>query len=180
MNVFTDTRREWDDSEIFFFYFSPAFVVSSPQTSQFPAASFGGLGHVLAHEESHAFDAEGAPADPDGLYRHWYSPPTKSHLEDRKQCLRAVYDVPSGGSWPTESEDYADSQGLMVRSLRACAGDAGHRTTGAVIRSVVTGRTMPTVQEPSRILVDIIGMTAGVCRNNQAVGCQSVQIDREH
>ncbi|XP_077553636.1 neprilysin-2-like [Haemaphysalis longicornis] len=99
-------------------------------TSQFPAASFGGLGHVLAHEESHAFDAEGAPADPDGLYRHWYSPPTKSHLEDRKQCLRAVYDVPSGGSWPTESEDYADSQGLMVAetafkrrlSLRAPSG----------------------------------------------------------
>ncbi|KAK8782487.1 hypothetical protein V5799_016172 [Amblyomma americanum] len=84
------------------------------QTPQYPAASFGGLGHVLAHEESHAFDVEGAPADADGLYRRWYSAPTQSRLEDRKRCLRSVYSVPSGGPWPTEGEDYADSLGLMV------------------------------------------------------------------
>ncbi|XP_077513110.1 neprilysin-11-like [Amblyomma americanum] len=104
---------------VFLPYYHIVFIPTSMMlppflTPQYPAASFGGLGHVLAHEESHAFDVEGAPADADGLYRRWYSAPTQSRLEDRKRCLRSVYSVPSGGPWPTEGEDYADSLGLMV------------------------------------------------------------------
>ncbi|XP_049270239.1 phosphate-regulating neutral endopeptidase PHEX-like [Rhipicephalus sanguineus] len=95
-------------------YIRRCHLLYGTQTSQYPAASYGGLGHVLAHEESHAFDVEGAPADADGLYRSWYSAPTQSRLEDRKRCLRSVYHVPTGGPWPTEGEDYADSLGLMV------------------------------------------------------------------
>ncbi|KAL1427805.1 hypothetical protein MTO96_003145 [Rhipicephalus appendiculatus] len=122
----TSVARQDDDwfpvplvNAVFLPYYHIVFIPTSMMlppflTSQFPAASYGGLGHVLAHEESHAFDVEGAPADADGLYRSWYSVPTQSRLEDRKRCLRSVYHVPTGGPWPTEGEDYADSLGLMV------------------------------------------------------------------
>ncbi|KAL3203938.1 hypothetical protein MRX96_041605 [Rhipicephalus microplus] len=122
----TSVARQDDDwfsvplvNAVFLPYYHIVFIPTSMMlppflTSQYPAASYGGLGHVLAHEESHAFDVEGAPADADGLYRSWYSVPTQSRLEDRKRCLRSAYHVPAGGPWPTEGEDYADSLGLMV------------------------------------------------------------------
>ncbi|CAN8012033.1 unnamed protein product, partial [Ixodes pacificus] len=58
---------------------------------QLPAATYGGMAHVLAHEVSHAFDVDAAPANADGLYREWYSPITRSRIEDRKLCLRDMY-----------------------------------------------------------------------------------------
>ncbi|EEC10959.1 endothelin-converting enzyme, putative, partial [Ixodes scapularis] len=58
---------------------------------QLPAATYGGMAHVLAHEVSHAFDVDAAPANADGLYREWYSPITRSRIQDRKLCLRDMY-----------------------------------------------------------------------------------------
>uniref|UniRef100_A0A147BEU8 Putative peptidase family m13 includes neprilysin n=1 Tax=Ixodes ricinus TaxID=34613 RepID=A0A147BEU8_IXORI len=87
----------------------PPFLVS-----KFPAATYGGMAHVLAHEVSHAFDADGAPADANGLYHEWYSPTTQRRIQDRKDCLRNMYSVPGNSSWFTEGEDYADSLGLKV------------------------------------------------------------------
>ncbi|KAG0414889.1 hypothetical protein HPB47_007966, partial [Ixodes persulcatus] len=81
---------------------------------QLPAATYGGMAHVLAHEVSHAFDVDAAPANADGLYREWYSPITRSRIQDRKLCLRDMYLVPVNLPWVTENEDYADSLGLTV------------------------------------------------------------------
>ncbi|KAM7294380.1 neprilysin-1 [Ixodes scapularis] len=81
---------------------------------QLPAATYGGMAHVLAHEVSHAFDVDAAPANADGLYREWYSPITRSRIQDRKLCLRDMYLVPVNLPWVTEGEDYADALGLTV------------------------------------------------------------------
>nr|XP_037272698.1 neprilysin-2-like [Rhipicephalus microplus] len=184
----TSVARQDDDwfsvplvNAVFLPYYHIVFIPTSMMlppflTSQYPAASYGGLGHVLAHEESHAFDVEGAPADADGLYRSWYSVPTQSRLEDRKRCLRSAYHVPAGGPWPTEGEDYADSLGLMSvlpskkvfgmshsqgggrdglqaarRTLRA-VGDRAFHERAAVLRELV----LQVVQQsgPARLTAD--------------------------
>ncbi|KAM7294376.1 neprilysin-1 [Ixodes scapularis] len=98
---------------------------------QLPAATYGGMAHVLAHEVSHAFDVDAAPANADGLYREWYSPITRSRIQDRKLCLRDMYLVPVNLPWVTEGEDYADALGLTVRLLPTALGYAARKTRPA-------------------------------------------------
>ncbi|XP_064472752.1 neprilysin-1-like [Ornithodoros turicata] len=87
----------------------PPFLVTD-----FPVASYGGVGHVVAHELSHAFDAGGSMADADGLHREWYTNRTRSTMEDNEKCLRTLYQIEGNGSWVTENEDFADSLGIKV------------------------------------------------------------------
>ncbi|XP_064472621.1 endothelin-converting enzyme-like 1 isoform X3 [Ornithodoros turicata] len=87
----------------------PPFLVTD-----LPVASYGGLGHVLAHELSHAFDTGGSIADADGLQREWYTTKTRSSIQDNEKCLRALYKVPGNESWSTKNEDFADSLGMKV------------------------------------------------------------------
>lgn len=98
---------------------------------QLPAATYGGMAHVLAHEVSHAFDVDAAPANADGLYREWYSPITRSRIQDRKLCLRDMYLVPVNLPWVTEGEDYADALGLTVRFWPTALGYAARKTRPA-------------------------------------------------
>lgn len=56
-----------------------------------PAVNFGGMGAVIGHEISHAFDDSGARYDADGNLRDWWTKEDKEKFEQRTQKLKDFY-----------------------------------------------------------------------------------------
>ena len=80
---------------------------------------YGGLGHTIAHEISHAFDPKGALYDADGNMADWWTPEDKDAFRERTKKLIAWYDsvtafddgtACSGTLW--QAEAVADMAGL--------------------------------------------------------------------
>lgn len=57
-----------------------------------PAANYGALGALLAHELSHGFDAQGSKIDAEGRIRAWWTPPDYEAFVARTQSLAFQYD----------------------------------------------------------------------------------------
>ena len=106
------------------------------------AANYGGIGTVIGHEISHAFDDEGSRFDGEGNLRDWWTEEDRSRFDAKTSSLVAQYDAFSplpgyhvNGAL-TLGENVADNAGIAIAerayrlSLGGCAGPAIDGFTG--------------------------------------------------
>jgi putative endopeptidase len=84
------------------------------------AANYGGIGSVIGHEISHAFDDQGSRFDGDGNLRNWWTEEDRSRFDAKTRDLIAQYDAFSplpgyhvNGAL-TLGENVADNAGLAI------------------------------------------------------------------
>ncbi|WP_197684998.1 M13 family metallopeptidase [Bradyrhizobium canariense] len=84
------------------------------------AANYGGIGSVIGHEISHAFDDQGSRFDGEGNLRNWWTADDRARFETRTRSLVAQYDAFSplpgyhvNGAL-TLGENAADNAGLAI------------------------------------------------------------------
>ncbi len=108
----------------------PAAILQAPFYSLEQSASrnFGGIGAVIAHEITHAFDNNGAAFDEYGNLRNWWSEADTAAFEERTQAMVAQFEgVPFAGGVVsgqlTVGENIADAGGLScaLESAKALA-----------------------------------------------------------
>ncbi|MDR3050638.1 MAG: M13 family metallopeptidase [Oscillospiraceae bacterium] len=107
----------------------PAAILQAPFYSleQSASANYGGIGAVIAHEISHAFDPNGSKFDEYGSYVDWWTPEDHTQFEALSEKMVAVFDGLSFADGTvngrqTLSENVADAGGLscalqVVQSL---------------------------------------------------------------
>lgn len=101
------------------------------------AANYGGIGTVIGHEISHAFDDEGSRYDGAGMLRNWWTAADRARFEARTKRMVQQYDAYSpiegyhvNGAL-TLGENVADNAGLAM-AVRA-------------YRHALNGKTAPTL-----------------------------------
>ncbi len=84
------------------------------------AANYGGIGSVIGHEISHAFDDQGSRFDGDGNLRNWWTDEDRSRFDAKTRDLIAQYDAFSplpgyhvNGAL-TLGENVADNAGIAI------------------------------------------------------------------
>lgn len=97
----------------------PAAILQAPFYSLKQSASenYGGIGAVIAHEISHAFDNNGALFDEFGNLNNWWTEEDQAHFKDLAQDMIKEFDgLPFAGQQVngklTVSENIADAGGL--------------------------------------------------------------------
>lgn len=72
----------------------PAAILQAPfyDKDNDDAANWGGIGYVIAHEVSHAFDSNGAMYDENGNYNVWWSDEEIAEYEELSQSIISYYD----------------------------------------------------------------------------------------
>jgi putative endopeptidase len=91
------------------------------------AANLGGIGMVIAHEVSHAFDSSGSQYDENGNYHVWWTEEDRAKFKERADRVVAYYDGQEGfqgrkvNGRQTLDENIADLGSLA--SITAIAGD---------------------------------------------------------
>jgi len=98
----------------------PAAILQSPyyDKSRSKEANLGGIGVVIAHEVSHAFDTNGAQIDANGNVNNWWKDSDKKEFEKRAQKVKDFYNgitLDSGAKVNgdlTVSENIADIEGM--------------------------------------------------------------------
>lgn len=97
----------------------PAGILQAPFYSleQGSSSNYGGIGAVIAHEISHAFDTNGSLFDEYGNYRNWWTQEDYDHYRSLTGLMEAQFDgVPYAGGVVngklTVSENIADAGGL--------------------------------------------------------------------
>ena len=84
------------------------------------AANYGGIGSVIGHEISHAFDDQGSRFDGEGNLRNWWTADDRTRFESKTKSLVAQYDAftPLPGYHVngalTLGENAADNAGLAI------------------------------------------------------------------
>ena len=107
----------------------PAAILQKPfysATEQTPSQNYGGIGAVIAHEISHAFDNNGALFDEFGNMNNWWTDEDFKAFEAKQELMIAEYDglEIAGGNVNGKrvvSENIADAGGLtaaMTAALR--------------------------------------------------------------
>lgn len=100
----------------------PAAILQAPFYSlhQSASANFGGIGAVIAHEISHAFDTNGARFDADGNLNQWWTDADFAAFEERTRAIVTLFDgqlvagdTPVNGEL-TKSENVADLAGVAA------------------------------------------------------------------
>ncbi len=106
----------------------PAAILQAPfyDLKQSSSANYGGIGAVIAHEISHAFDTNGASFDENGSLKDWWTKEDYEAFQERTDKVVAQFDgLDSYGAKVngklTVSENVADLGGL------ACALEAAQR-----------------------------------------------------
>ncbi|XP_071840428.1 endothelin-converting enzyme homolog isoform X2 [Apostichopus japonicus] len=92
----------------------PFFVSKGPK-----AMNYGGIGVIIGHELSHAFDDKGSLFDANGDLHYWWTPDSKANFDKKAQCLVNQYnnfhvaqvDMNVNGAL-TLGENIADNGGL--------------------------------------------------------------------
>lgn len=104
-----------DNNEIVF----PAAILQKPFYSldQSSSANYGGIGAVIAHEISHAFDNNGSQFDEFGNINNWWTDSDLAHFKDLAQAMIDEFDgIDFAGQKVngklTVSENIADAGGL--------------------------------------------------------------------
>lgn len=99
------------------------------------AALYGGIGYIIGHEISHAFDTTGAQFDARGRLKDWWQPEDYAAFSKRAEKVAAAFDrmtVFDGYSVPGESvqdEAIADMAGLKcMLTLLEQSGSADYRS----------------------------------------------------
>ncbi len=97
----------------------PAAILQAPfyDFKQTRSQNYGGIGAVIAHEISHAFDNNGAKFDEFGNLNDWWTEKDLAHFEELTQKMIAQFDqIPFGNGKVngtlTVSENIADAGGL--------------------------------------------------------------------
>ena len=97
----------------------PAAILQAPFYSlkQSSSQNYGGIGAVIAHEISHAFDNNGAQFDEFGNLNNWWTDADLAHFKDLSQAMIHEFDgIPFAGQKVngtlTVSENIADAGGL--------------------------------------------------------------------
>ncbi|MFP4187759.1 MAG: M13-type metalloendopeptidase, partial [Acholeplasmataceae bacterium] len=106
----------------------PAAILQKPYYSleQTASENYGGIGAVMAHEISHAFDNNGAKFDETGSLNNWWTDEDLAAFKQKSKDMIALFDGVETGFGPcngelTVSENIADSGGLR------CALEASKR-----------------------------------------------------
>lgn len=107
----------------------PAAVLQAPfySLSQSTSQNYGGIGAVIAHEISHAFDNNGALFDEHGNLHNWWTAEDQAHFKELAQQMVAEFNgLPFAGKEVngklTVSENIADAGGLSC-ALAAAKGE---------------------------------------------------------
>ena len=103
------------------------------------ATNLGGIGFVIGHEISHAFDSNGAQYDADGNLNSWWTEEDWANFETRRDAVIDYYDhyelIPDTGICVngelTVSENMADL-GAYKAIERVCDGDEDMFETAAI------------------------------------------------
>ena len=110
----------------------PAAILQEPyySLSQGRSANYGGIGAVIAHEISHAFDNNGAKFDEYGSLNNWWTDEDLKTFEEKAQKMIALFDGVESGYGPcngtlTVSENIADSGGIRC-ALEASKKEKDH------------------------------------------------------
>jgi len=97
----------------------PAAILQRPYYSldQTPSENYGGIGAVMAHEISHAFDNNGAKFDETGSLNNWWTEEDLKAFNQKAKDMISLFDGVETGFGPcngelTVSENIADSGGL--------------------------------------------------------------------
>lgn len=99
----------------------PAGILQEPffSENQSDSQNYGGIGNVIGHELTHAFDTSGAEFDAEGVFTNWWTDEDYKAFEDRTQKMIAQFDGYEihGGKVDgkqTLNENVADNGGLTV------------------------------------------------------------------
>ncbi|KAM4651637.1 endothelin-converting enzyme 1 isoform 2-T2 [Discoglossus pictus] len=99
----------------------PAGILQAPfYTSSSPTAlNFGGIGVVMGHELTHAFDDQGREYDKDGNLRPWWKNSSVEAFKEQTKCITEQYDNytvngESVNGKQTLGENIADNGGLKA------------------------------------------------------------------
>lgn len=103
----------------------PAAILTAPfyDKNQSQEANYGGIGAVIGHELTHAFDSNGSLYDENGNLADWWTKEDKKEFEKRTEKMvklfegREIYGVSVNGNL-TKTENTADAGGLSA-SLEA-------------------------------------------------------------
>ena len=126
-------QKDWDESvfAVNAYYFSPGNEIVIPSGSlewpffdedeaiQDVGFNYGGLGAIIGHEMTHAFDEDGKEYDPDGFRKQWWLPSdTHAYTKRAKELVylfnkQKVFGYHINGSL-TLSENIADLGGLAI------------------------------------------------------------------
>lgn len=77
-------------------------------------SKYGGIGTVIGHEITHAFDDHGCMYDSQGMRRNWWSAGSRSAYQARAQCVSATYSAAGVDGNLTLGESIADSGGIRI------------------------------------------------------------------
>ncbi|NKD30398.1 M13 family peptidase [Enterococcus casseliflavus] len=117
----------------------PAAILQAPFYSleQSTSANYGGIGAVIAHEISHAFDNNGAKFDEYGNLNNWWTEEDLAHFERLAQAMIDEFDgLPFAGGTVngtlTVSENIADAGGL------SCALEAAQKESDVSLADFFT------------------------------------------
>ncbi|ANZ57822.1 peptidase M13 [Fructilactobacillus lindneri] len=104
----------------------PAAILQAPfySLNQSSSANYGGIGAVIAHEISHAFDNNGSLFDEFGNLNNWWSKEDHQHFTELAQKMIKEFDgIPFAGGKVngklTVSENIADAGGLSCAEAAA-------------------------------------------------------------
>ena len=127
-------RTGWDDAVFVVnaYYYSqanemilPAGILNPPFYDQHQSIgkNYGGLGCIIGHEMTHAFDKEGKEYDPKGFQKRWWTPTDNRRYTMLTKDLVALYGHQKIQGFPvsgykTLSENIADIGGMAI-ALRA-------------------------------------------------------------
>ncbi|MQW22110.1 MULTISPECIES: M13-type metalloendopeptidase [unclassified Lactococcus] len=115
-----------DSNSIFF----PAAILQAPfySLTQSKSQNYGGIGAVIAHEISHAFDNNGAQFDKDGNLNKWWSEADYAAFEKKQEEMIAEFDGVETVAGPANgklivSENIADQGGITAALTAAQSED---------------------------------------------------------
>ncbi|WP_225365963.1 M13 family metallopeptidase [Levilactobacillus bambusae] len=130
----------------------PAAILQAPFYSldQSSSQNYGGIGAVIAHEISHAFDNNGAKFDEYGNLHNWWTAEDLDHFDALAQKMIAEFDgLPFAGGHVngklTVSENIADAGGLSC-ALEAAKGEPDVDLAAFFINWATIWRTKATKQ----------------------------------
>jgi len=99
----------------------PAGILQKPffSTDYSDEKNYGGIGSVIGHELTHAFDTNGSKFDENGEYKEWWNESDKQKFECKSQLIQKIYSSHmisniSVNGILTSGENIADIGGLRI------------------------------------------------------------------
>jgi len=153
----------------------PAAILQAPFycPAQSESQNYGGIGTVIAHEITHAFDANGAQFGPDGSLGHWWTDADHVAFAARIEMMTLLFDgMPHAGGFVNGrmlvSENIADAGGLA--SALAVVQSLPDRCLEAFFRNWAVIWRMKATPEYAALLLALDVHAPGRLRTNVQLG----------